>query len=889
MENLKKLHNVLVRDGYTQKSFDDFVNEATESEEYQKKIYEVVTRDQLFGGSEEEFAEKYFTELPTSPLVDVKKKDDSEFSSEEEVMVSNTQEVQEPGSSEFSAPQTETVTQEEVVDERVEQTPPPETQPEIQQIQEVPNRTGASQQEVQNYEDAIKTDRDFTGEESTDIEDFFGKNWFTDFIGDMYRAGVQGQAQGGTLDESLELFAKGKDVTDEDIQDFIIAQQEMQEVGQSDEMREFNSIYQKEGGSWWGFIKGVAANPTVIPQLFVSSVSAMVNPTVIAAAAAGGGAGAAAGSTGFSMGPLGAATTAGGAIAGAMGAAGGTLETGLTFAELLLEQLDGKPMTKENVREILESPEKMQGIRWKSAGRGFAIGMVDAISAGVASKITSKVAGLTGRKTLAAGTGIGVEAVGGSTGEVAGRLVAGQEMDVAEIGFEGVAGTATAPLTVGYGLYKAPKYYINKQNGGAAVAEVSGPEMAKFIRDASPEDIAGATLEIVNDPELKAIAEEKKKQIKQDAGIIKQLKEAGITDDATITKLVELEKRRDALSGNTTRAGKKKVAQIDALIDQLMEGVDVEITETTDAEGDITTETVVVTEEYARKKLMEDGVDFPTQEQIEAKQAEIMTEGEDAILEMKKDQVEVTEEEIDNKLKELKPNTDVATVEERAVVKELLIKEKQDAIQESSTETVDVQESTEDSQEVGEGDTPGQPTQESQEGDTDTETQTQAEVVEDIDGEPTITDQETREATSDLSDLIQRIDDPQVEDTQVEDTQVEDTQVEDTQVEDTPVETTPEAEVTTVEAVTTDTDGNLNIIESQGGTQVNLPGQQVNNTLSVTERTTEENDSHYSSDIFTQENPNTTVEQHETNILDLGNKAVRAINKILPDTKIIIS
>ena len=48
-------------------------------------------------------------------------------------------------------------------------------------------------------------------------------------------------------------------------------------------------------------------------------------------------------------------------------------------------------------------------------------------------------------------------------GEVAGRIVAGQEMDVAEIGFEGIAGTATAPISVGYGIYKAPKYYVNKK------------------------------------------------------------------------------------------------------------------------------------------------------------------------------------------------------------------------------------------------------------------------------------------------------------------------------------------------------------------------------------------------------------------------------------------
>ena len=839
----------------------------------------------------------------------VKKKDESQFTSPEEVMVSDTEVVEQPGLSEPSPqlpsePAGSTVVappiEPEVIDERVtEEIQDPETLTEINQIQEVPNRTGAADFEYTTY-----TPDSVSGEENTAIEDFFGKNVITDFVGDIYRAGAQGQAQGGSVDESLELFAKGKDVTDQDIQDFIIAQEEMNAVGQSDEMRDFNKIYQADGGGWWGFIKGVANNPSVVPQLFVSSVSAMVNPTVIAAAGVGAGTGAAIGSTGFSAGPLGVFTTAGGAIAGAMGAAGGTLETGLTFAELLIEQLDGKPMTKENVREILESEEKMQGIRFKSAGRGFAIGMVDAISAGVASKITAKVAGLTGRKLAATGAGIGVEVVGGSTGEVAGRLVAGQEMDVAEIGFEGIAGTAVAPITVGYGLYKAPKYYINKQNGGE-VARVSGPEMAKFIREATPEELAGATLEIENDPKLKALAEERKKDVKQDAGIIKQLKEAGITNDATIVKLVELEKQKEALAGNTTRAGKRKLAEINSQIDSLMDGVDVDITQTTDTDGNTTTETVVVTEEYAKKKLIEDGVDFPTQEQIEAKQAEIMADGQ-AMIDMQKDQVKVTDVEVDTRIQETKQDTDVITEQEKENVKKILIKEKQDAIQEPSTEIVDVQESTESSQEVGEGDTQGQPTQESQDSQTDIETATQEEIS---------------QATNDLGYLINRIDDNNPEQNKSRTDVDEDVNSEPESLEsldnelgivETELENTPRTEFkkrrdlkkksdeiaakiealqtdeTVVEAVTSDTDGNLNIIESIEGSQVNLTGQQVNNTLSVTEKTTEQNDNHYSSDIFTKENPNTTVEQHESKILNLANKAVNAITKLLPDTKIVI-
>ena len=42
------------------------------------------------------------------------------------------------------------------------------------------------------------------GEKDTFIERVFGKNELTDLFGDMYRAGAAGQAQGGSVDESLE-------------------------------------------------------------------------------------------------------------------------------------------------------------------------------------------------------------------------------------------------------------------------------------------------------------------------------------------------------------------------------------------------------------------------------------------------------------------------------------------------------------------------------------------------------------------------------------------------------------------------------------------------------------------------------------------------------------
>jgi hypothetical protein len=745
MEELEKLYNVLKRDGFYTKSFEEFQTQS-EDQEYQEKIYGVVSREGLFTKSKEDFLNKYF----------VKKKDDSLPTGEEEVMVSDTTVVEEPGSSEPSAPEAE-----------VDFGPTEEQQDiEIQQIQEVPNRTFADKidqdpfagQTVDfSYDDSeVSTS---TGEQATAIERTFGKNEFTDFFGDIYRAGAQGQAQGATVDESLELMMKGGSASEEDVMDFIQSYRAMQQSGPSDEMNSFNKIYQGNGGGILGFIKGVAANPTVIPQLFTSSVSAMINPTVLSAAAVGGAAGTLAG------GPI-------GTIGGAMFAAGTTLESALTFGELLEEALDGKPMTDDNIRAVLEDPDKMRTIRAKSMGRGLAIGVIDGISGGLASKLTTSVAkatakaGKTASRLTATAAGGTLEAIGGSAGEVAGRLVAGQEMDIAEIGFEGIAGTATAPITVGYGLYTAaknqPKYQVNGSPATRA-------DIIDVLDSNDPEAIAGVNATIENDPELKNRLAKAKKDIADNAIIKRNLEEAGVTNQNDIDEMIALEEEAEKLKGNNTRAGKKRLAEINSRIDEIL--------------------------------------DKPSVEQEIDKS------------------VEVTDQEVLDRIKELKGEDSVYTQEEFDNTKELLIKEKQDAIQEPSTTEVDVQESTEDSSQVGEGDTEVTTTQESQE------------VTE---GKPDQTTQE--EVTQESQDLETLINDSPVEVTTQETTEV---------TEDSPV-----------------------------------PQREVNDNLNVVDQ--EKTDSYYKSERFSKENPNTNQQKHESMLMDRANKAVKAIQKILPKTKVIL-
>lgn len=818
MEELEKLYNVLKRDGFYTKSFEEF-QEQSEDPVYQERIYNVVSREKLFTKSKEEFVNKYF----------LKKKDDFLPTGEEEVMVSDTTVVEEPGSSEPFVPETDEVV---VPEEEVDFSPAEEQEDvEVQQIQEIPNRTFADRVDQDPFAgQTVDFDYDESEvstpikEQDTAIERVFGKNEFTDFFGDIYRAGVQGQAQGGTVDESLELMMKGGEASEEDVMAFIESYRAMQQSGPSEEMNSFNKIYQENGGGILGFIKGVYKNPTVVPQLFTSSVSAMINPTVLSAAAVG-----AAGGT-LAGGPI-------GTIGGAMFAASTTLESALTFGELLEEALEGKPMTDENIRAVLEDPDKMRTIRAKAMGRGLAIGVIDGISGGLASKVTANVAkatakaGKTTSRLTAAAAGGGVEVVGGSTGEVAGRLVAGQEMDIAEIGFEGIAGTATAPITVGYGLYKAaknpPKYEVNG-------APATRADIIEILDSNDPEAIAGVNATIENDPELKNRLAKAKKDIADNAIIKRNLEEAGVTNQNDIDEMTALEEEAEKLKGNNTRAGKKRLAEINQRIDEILD-----------------------------KKSVEQEID---------------------------ESIDVTDQEVLDRIKQIKGEDGVYTTEEFDNVKKLLIKEKQDAIQEPST--------TQESQEVTEG-RPDQTTQEEEKivdgkvGDR-FESNRGTEVIVKKTKNLTITESQTETINpadqrnfglKKTTKIYEQIYGDRMNGTEpvpvlnaypntsivtgrkTTQEQIQESQDLEALINDSPVE------VTTQETTEVTEDSPA-------------PQREVNDNLNIVDQ--KKTDTYYKSERFSKENPNSNQQKHESMLMDRANKAVKAIQKILPKTKVIL-
>jgi hypothetical protein len=325
----------------------------------------------------------------------------------------------------------------------------------------------------------------------------------------------RGFAAASTTGEATDLmFQDFSNIDQETIEEFIVAKQsEARTYSTSKSMSEFQKQYQKEGKTWSAFFRGVRKNPGLLPELFVQSLGTQIGtafdaPEALAAAGTGAVAGGLAGAGFLGVGAI------PGALTGAMGGLATSMEAALTFGELIETRLKEKGLefTDENIRNLLKT--EGVSIRNKAVGRGMAIGTIEAFSGGIAGKtaLATKRA-VTGAKRsvlAAAATGTAVEAIGGGTGEIAGRLAADQEMDPAEIGFEAITGTVTAPLNVSAALLtaKQPIYQLNGES-------ITYEDMKDFVDTADDLDVAKANIKMEND--YTGIG--KKAQAKQEAAI----------------------------------------------------------------------------------------------------------------------------------------------------------------------------------------------------------------------------------------------------------------------------------------------------------------------------------------------------------------------------------
>ena len=397
-----------------------------------------------------------------------------------------------------------------------------------------------------------------TAEKDTAIERAFGKNEVTDFFGDMYRAWKTGAGQGATVDDAIKVFASGSNVSDKNLQQYIDSVENMESFAPSEEMQDFSRIYEAEGKGIKGFIKGIAKNPTAAIQVVASSLRAMLNPASIGAGVAGAGAGALAG-------PAGAGA---GAIIGMTGA----LETGLSFTEFLKEELNEKSLdfTDDNIRTILEDDEAMGNITRRSLARGATISTISALTGGLAAGVGANVGrnvalklGTQAGRAATAAAGLGVQAVGGGAGEAIGRAAAGQEMDVAEIGFEAL-GEIASPSLIGTitAVAKVPKYKVNTE-------EVSEDFVKDIIgKSKNYLELDNIDIEIIDNPVLNTELEKRKKELLDIENYKKGMSPQQLANatEEDILELVSLQNELTKYNESGNEAGKDNAANKKAQI-----------------------------------------------------------------------------------------------------------------------------------------------------------------------------------------------------------------------------------------------------------------------------------------------------------------------------------
>ena len=387
-----------------------------------------------------------------------------------------------------------------------------------------------------------------------------------DFIDDMGRAISSGISQGDVVDDALSVMASGREASKEQIDGLIKANEELSKSGPSDEMINFQKTYVEGGEDVSSFLKGLWENPDVLPEIMVSSFAAMANKaSLLSATGVVGGA---------AVGGVGAAPSAIASIPYALGAAGGTLETGLTFSELIGEELGDKEWNEENIREILNNEEKLSEIRRKAATRGAVIGVVDMLTGKLAGRVGSKIIskGTKASKVGGAAAAAGIEMVGGSGGEAAARGAIGQEMDVAEIGLEGIAeGPMAVPNIASEVFSKSPK--TPKEISRQQKHKINGEDLGKegflnLVKDATPEQLSEMDIEIVNDPELESEISDKIQTQKLKNEV---LSTSPNLNDGQVDRVIEIENRLSEISELETGISKLEKSDLNNELKEIYE------------------------------------------------------------------------------------------------------------------------------------------------------------------------------------------------------------------------------------------------------------------------------------------------------------------------------
>ena len=399
-------------------------------------------------------------------------------------------------------------------------------------------------------------------------------------IGGIASSVIANSYAGSSVDEVLELM--GNDPSDEDIQKWIQASKEFDKYGVTEAREAFNKKIQEEGDTAWNTVSAYWENPSVIFEDALGSFSRFVTaPTTYGAIAGSVATGAAAGSV------VPGAGTAAGAAAGfrfGIGSASGIIDATAYFSEELRSEMQRRnlQLTKDNVKQVLEDEEWLTETKNNAIKGGFAVGVIDFLTVGMAGKA---VGGVTGKLAKSA-VGTGVEVTGGMVGEATAELARGEELSPSQIlaegfGEFGMRGISVAGSAAGKGA-KAFNDIINPPTYKVSGRKYTREEFQNFINTEKnllfDKDGNELSIEINNDRELSKLLDEKRATQRIDNEIDSNIQ----GDDRA--RLIELEKEREKKSKSPLRFSKIRVQEIDQEIQEIKDRASEQPVEETVAE-----------------------------------------------------------------------------------------------------------------------------------------------------------------------------------------------------------------------------------------------------------------------------------------------------------------
>jgi hypothetical protein len=207
------------------------------------------------------------------------------------------------------------------------------------------------------------------------------------------------------------------------------------------------------------------------------------------------------------------ASTGGGSrvvTAASAGTGSGLTEFGASIADAM-QDAKVDPTDAYAVGQFLRDPQKMAAAREKAAKRGVAIGVFDALTAGVAGHFINNARRSASSAVLRTGAEAGVQLAGGAAGEATAQLLTEERLKWGDIIMEGLAEVPTGAVEV-HANYRAAKAsgqvrWINERlgqvmdSGDANERLRAATELAADLKlgERSPEDMKALTAQVAGD------------------------------------------------------------------------------------------------------------------------------------------------------------------------------------------------------------------------------------------------------------------------------------------------------------------------------------------------------------------------------------------------------